>query len=1436
MALLSVVLVLGMFPTMGVGIASVAASPSLTTVDLVSGMTAPVKVVQIAAGRNNSIALKSDGTVIAWGDNIDTWAKPPEGLKDVVEIYAKNTAFLARKSNGTIVAWGSNDVGETNVPAGLYNVISVATAGHHTMAVAESSIISGAGEVIAWGLNGDGQAVVPAAAKSGVKKVAAGTYYSMALKLSGTVVDWGSNGPGATSMPAGLSGVVDIDAGSLYALALKSDGTVVAWGQEYNGNRILDVAGLTDVVDISANSTHALALKRNGTVVGWGDDYRGKATPPVGLKDVVAVSAGVEHSLALKSDGTVVSWGSQTSVPGSNKLSALTIAEGAPDTAFKPSDTSYHYDIAPEASSVHIQATLQDAAYSALYINDQLQTSGSTVTVPVPATGTEIKVRVEPYMNVKASQTYTLTISRDRAAPVIDISPSGGGAPVRSINTLVTITDATSGLNEAALEYVWSQAASAPVGGWTRLSLLDSRYANLTHTGVDGNWYLYVRGEDNAGNGANASAGPYLIDNTAPVVNMTVETADGNGYTSGDWTNQDVKVTAEASDAHTAIALFRYSLDAGQTWTEFTADSGSFSLTVSGTYTVIVQASDTIGNVKAANCIVNISKGVPKLTPTMSKLKPDGSDGDPYTGGDWTNQSVRVGLSAEPATQPIDRVEWSLNGVDVLDYFINSMGYSITTVIPTDGINVIEFKVFVVGTADSVLTVSLPINVDKTKPTVAFSPNGNSTSERDTSVTASVYDNLSGLVESTLEYVWTQEPTDIPSDGWQPLNNHGILTLAGVTGEWYLRVRGKDMAGNEVNERSNAFEMNHSELNSTISPNTGSFDKNATKQADVMTMLSLKGNTLDAIRNGSDALTPDEDYTVAGNTAIINKSYLAAQPVGSTSLTFDFSGGADETLTIAVEDTTVVEPPEIVGPTTMLLTEGYSATSTVSYAITGTAPVTVSKTAGDSKITWNGTTKTLDIATGLTEGSYPVTLTASNGVAADAELHFTLTVQAAAPGGTDPDDSASGGNSDDPGTPVAGGSGTANSVISIDKQLHMPTVATMNVPGTVKDGVLSATITEQMVKDTIKAAQDAARKSGETADGIAVAFSVTSNDSYSDLNILLEPEAIDRLEEAGVRYVRIGSNVLDLTFDTHAIVEMNEQSNGAVTVSAGAQTKLSAAAKRLIGARPVFNILVGYRKDDRVEYVTNFGKGVVVLGIAYDAADEEKPANLIGVYVDSNGNPQLLDDSSYDDGRLSFSRSSLSTYGVGYKVSAPAFTDTVKHWAKISIDFVAGRNLISGTSATTFAPDIAITRADFLMALGRLSGADVSGYRAGSFTDVEAGDPAMPYIEWAVKQGIVQGIGGGMFGPALFSTRQDMAVMMQNYVKATGYKMPVSVATVAFSDDAKIAAYAKGAVTAIQQAGIMRGKGDNLFDPQGNATRAEASTILRLFAELVIDG
>ncbi|MCL2334355.1 MAG: InlB B-repeat-containing protein, partial [Candidatus Methanoplasma sp.] len=109
---------------------------------------------------------------------------------------------------------------------------------------------------------------------------------------------------------------------------------------------------------------------------------------------------------------------------------------------------------------------------------------------------------------------------------------------------------------------------------------------------------------------------------------------------------------------------------------------------------------------------------------------------------------------------------------------------------------------------------------------------------------------------------------------------------------------------------------------------------------------------------------------------------------------YDFSTILTGDITLTAHWTAVISvAPGITGPMTLTLAKSYTATSTGVYTITGTAPVTVAKTSGDAKITWDSGTMKLNIAAGLPVGTYVVVLTASNGTSPDATLTFTLTVQ-----------------------------------------------------------------------------------------------------------------------------------------------------------------------------------------------------------------------------------------------------------------------------------------------------------------------------------------------------------------------------------------------------------------------------------------------------------
>ncbi|MED4353936.1 X2-like carbohydrate binding domain-containing protein [Schinkia azotoformans] len=123
--------------------------------------------------------------------------------------------------------------------------------------------------------------------------------------------------------------------------------------------------------------------------------------------------------------------------------------------------------------------------------------------------------------------------------------------------------------------------------------------------------------------------------------------------------------------------------------------------------------------------------------------------------------------------------------------------------------------------------------------------------------------------------------------------------------------------------------------NSTINPVTATFDKSA--QADVNVTLTLNGNTLSSIKNGTTPLVENTDYTVAGSTVTIKKEYLAGQSIGTTTLTFEFSAGNSQTLDITISDTTPLtnaEAPIInTQPSEQTVNVGSTANLTVAASV-----------------------------------------------------------------------------------------------------------------------------------------------------------------------------------------------------------------------------------------------------------------------------------------------------------------------------------------------------------------------------------------------------------------------------------------------------------------------------------------------------------------------
>lgn len=406
------------------------------------------------------------------------------------------------------------------------------------------------------------------------------------------------------------------------------------------------------------------------------------------------------------------------------------------------------------------------------------------------------------------------------------------------------------------------------------------------------------------------------------------------------------------------------------------------------------------------------------------------------------------------------------------------------------------------------------------------------------------------------------------------------------------------------------------------------------------------------------------------------------------------------------------------------------------------------------------------------------------------------------------------------------GGGDSSDRFTAASKLNQPTIAGASAAVKVSGGRSVLMITDGIVKGAIKEAQSTAGAKGNTENGIGVEVSGAAS-GVAGFTLTIERAALDRLVKNSVMRFDISGLPVILSFDRAALEEIQRQSDSNITILA---SPVKAA-----GVRSAFDIKITSTRKGKPVGITSFGRGSVTFGIAATLGKGEHSGCLYGVTVGKK--ISRIADSAYETntGYVIFAASHTAVYGVGYGDRSAKFTDIEKHWARESIDYMAGRGLFDGTSDTTFSPDAAMSREMLVMALGRLAGADVSIYKASSFTDVKAGGSFQPYIEWAYKKGIIQGTGNGQFAPDRAVTREEIAGILQNYAKVTGYNLPVTRRAAAFTDGSSIGSAYSDAVRALQQAGIMMGEDNNRFNPGSSATRGEVSAMLYRYIKLTID-
>ena len=386
----------------------------------------------------------------------------------------------------------------------------------------------------------------------------------------------------------------------------------------------------------------------------------------------------------------------------------------------------------------------------------------------------------------------------------------------------------------------------------------------------------------------------------------------------------------------------------------------------------------------------------------------------------------------------------------------------------------------------------------------------------------------------------------------------------------------------------------------------------------------------------------------------------------------------------------------------------------------------------------------------------------------------------------------------------------------------------------------NAAVDNSSVQSAIDKAKQDAKENGTTENGIAVTVPITQTAGQTSFNVTIKAQTLDLLVKENVRQFTVATDHLvsvNIGLDTLKQLDSVSAGGDIILRVDKVDALRSTEAKAAIGTRPAYDLSLVYLSSGKETPIANLNGHTISVRLPYTPAKGEQTGNLYAVYVDDAGKVEWITRSSYDASlkAVVFETGHFSVYGVGYKNPAPAFTDITGHWAADNILFAASRGLLSGTSDTTFSPGTGMTRGMFVTALGRLAGINPDSYKTGKFTDVKADAYYAPYVNWAAQTGIVTGVTATTFAPDTNINREQMAVIMKNYAAKLGYDLPQTLKAVTFADNANINSWAKDAVRAMQQAGILAGKNGNKFDPKGTATRAEVATVLRRFVEIVID-
>jgi len=562
---------LGALVLVATAVTASAASPAST-----AGPAAMVLAVPgsgtLSSGDRHTCGIRTDGTLVCWGDPASGPVSPPAGT--FTQVSTGFSHACAVKTDETLACWGDDSTGQVRLmPTGTFSQVS--SGDGYSCAVRTDQT------VICWGDNSLKQASPPGGTFS---QVSSGGFHSCGIRTTdGSLACWGYNRYGQAPLipPSGIFRQVSsspasdflLVVGDSHTCGVRADETLICWGNDSTNQISGTPAGTFS--QVSAGGSHNCGVRTDGTVACWGYNFFGQAPPIPPPGTFRQVSSGGLHTCGVQTDGTPVCWGDNTygqSFP--------------PATGFAPAA-----DTTPPVMTLPANITAEPTGPSGAvvtYAVSAVDPDDAAAVSCTPASGSTFPLGVTT-VACTATDTHGNAANASFTVTVIDTTP-----PVVTINVPPSLVEAT-GPTGAVVTFT-ATATDAVSGSPTPICVPASGT-----TFAVGSTTITCSATDVAGNKGTATATVVVEDKTAPTLslpaNITAEATGPEGavvtyaVSAADPDDAATVACTPVSGAIFPIGLTTVTCTA--TDTNKNAASGTFTVTVADTTPPVVTISVT---------------------------------------------------------------------------------------------------------------------------------------------------------------------------------------------------------------------------------------------------------------------------------------------------------------------------------------------------------------------------------------------------------------------------------------------------------------------------------------------------------------------------------------------------------------------------------------------------------------------------------------------------------------------------------------------------------------------------------------------------------------------------------------------------------------------------------------------------------------------------